>query len=251
MREARTSRTDALRRAALTLLIARSVWAEPTERFPDVGGPAGAGTESSSSSASSDAAPQRVSPTSRGQRPSGSQALLERGARHEQAGRIAQAVTAYTDAVRLDPSNGHALLALGRLRIRMNDLHEAESILSAATNFSEVAPQAFAERARLRKIRGHEDEALLDLENAVALAPDETAWSEELAKWYVARRAWLPALSVYRRLKLELHGAPREKDAELQVRALQVLSGDLDPVARGRSPEYSFARRSLARLGAW
>lgn len=238
-----------LPRAALTFIVAsRSVSAEPMERFPDVGERSGNSASSSPNGAPARAAqlPPPVIARSRG--PNGSRALLERGARHEQAGRVAEALVAYTEAVRLDPSNGGALLALGRLRVRMNDPREAEAILSAATNFSDVAPQAFAERAKLLKSRGHDDEALLDLENAVALAPDETAWSEELARWYVARRAWLPALSVYRRLRLELRGTSRERNAALEVQALQVLAGDLDPVARGRSPDYSFARRSLARL---
>jgi Flp pilus assembly protein TadD len=174
---------------------------------------------------------------------------MERGARYDAAGRFAEAAAAYTEAVRLDASNGRALLALGMLRVRMNDPREAEAVLSAATGLSDVAAQAYAERARLRKTHGRDAEAFLDMENAVSLAPDEPTWAEELATWYVAHRAWLPALSIYRRLALELGGTPGQKHAALEVRALRVLSGDLDPVARGRSREYSFIRRALSRLG--
>jgi len=184
------------------------------------------------------------------QKPSGSQELLDRGARHEEAGRFAEAAAAYTEAVRLDASSGRALLAIGRLRVRMNDTREAEIVLSAATNFSEVAAQAFAERAHLRKARGRDGEAFLDLENAVTLLPEETAWAEELGRWYAARRAWLPALSLYRRLSTEFRGSEREKEMGLRVRALRILSGDLDPVARGRTADYSFVRRALARIGS-
>jgi thioredoxin-like negative regulator of GroEL len=173
---------------------------------------------------------------------------LERGLRHEEAGRFEAAASAFTEAVRLDPSNGAALVALGRLRVRMNDPREAESIFSAATGLSDVASQAFAERARLRKAHRRDDEAILDLERAVALSPDETTWAEELAGWYVARRAWLPALSIYRRLAIDLHGTESEKRATLEVRALRILSGDLDPATRGRMRDYSFIRRALGRL---
>jgi hypothetical protein len=132
----------------------------------------------------------------------------------------------------------------------MHDDREAEIVLSAATNFPDVAAQAFAERARLRKARGRDGEAFQDLESAVTLLPEEIAWAEELGGWYVARRAWLPALSIYRRLSAELRGSQRENEIGLRVRALQVLSGELDPVARGGATGYSFVRRALARLGA-
>lgn len=236
---------------AITLVAqVRRAQAEPVERFPDVGERA----RSESRAGEHGERPGAPVPTRPDAplrpRPSGSQALLERGARHEEAGRLAEAAAAYTEAVKLDASNGRALLALGRLRVRINDAREAETIFSAATNVSEVAAQAFAERARLRKARGRDGDALLDLESAVALSPEETAWSEELGRWYVARRAWLPALSVYRRLSVDFRGTEREKEMGLRVRALRVLSGDLDPVARGRAAEYSFVRRALARLAA-
>jgi len=231
------------------VVLSRSANAEPVERFPDVGERA-----SSSPRTGEQGTPEQVHPprpdAPRLRGPSGSQALLDRGARHEQAGRLAEAAAAYTDAVRLDASNGRALLALGRLRVRMNDVREAEIVLTAATNFSDVAAQAFAERAHLRKARGRDGEAFLDLENAVTLMPEETAWAEELGQWYIARRAWLPALAIYRRLSNELRGSQREKEMGLRVRALRILSGDLDPVARGRTADHSFVRRALARLGS-
>jgi tetratricopeptide (TPR) repeat protein len=223
--------------------------AEPVVRFPDVGERAPSETRAVEHGKRPEAPLATRPDVPLPPRPSGSQALLERGARHEEAGRLAEAAAAYTEAVKLDASNGRALLALGRLRVRMNDSREAETIFSAATNFSEVAAQAFAERARLRKARGRDGDAFLDLENAVALLPEETAWAEELGRWYVARRAWLPALSVYRRLSVEFRGTEREKEMGLRVRALRILSGDLDPVSRGRDADYSFVRRALGRLG--
>jgi tetratricopeptide (TPR) repeat protein len=235
---------------ALTL-VAQSHWAhaDPVGRFPDVG----ERTTGESRAVEHGERPEAPRPSRPDvplrPRQSGSQALLERGARHEEAGRLAEAAAAYTEAVNLDASNGRALLSLGRLRVRMNDIREAETIFSAATNFSDVAAPAFAERARLRKARGQDSDALLDLENAVALSPEETAWAEELGRWYVARRAWLPALSVYRRLSVDFRGTEREKEMGLRVRALRILSGELDPVARGRASDYSFVRRALARLG--
>jgi tetratricopeptide (TPR) repeat protein len=198
---------------------------------------------------SAEAEPAGTYPDATRLQPSGSQSMLERGARHEEAGRLAEAAAAYTQAVRLDASNGRALLALGRLRVRMSDDREAELVFSAATNVPDIAARAFAERAHLRKARGRDNEAFVDLENAVSLLPEETAWAEELGGWYVARRAWLPALSIYRRLTTELRGSQREKEMGLRVRALRILSGELDPITRGGAAEYSFVRRALARLG--
>lgn len=188
------------------------------------------------------------SPPRHGSSNAGSNELTDRGARHEEAGRYAEAAAAYTEAVRLDPTNGEALLALGRLRVRMSDAGEAEQILTLASRLPDVAARALFERARLRKSRGREDDAIRDLESAVTLSPEEDQWVEDLAKWYVARRAWLPALSLYRRILADARGSPRERHAELEVRALRLLSDDLDPVARGRSPEYTFIRRALSRL---
>lgn len=213
-------------RVALAVLsVVAPARAETVDRFPDVS--------------------DRVAPPPKN---AGSNELLQRGARHETAGRFAEAAAAYTEAVRLDPSNGEALLSLGRLRVRMNDLREAEDVLTAAAKLPEVEGRALRERARVREGRGRGEDALRDLESAVAASPEETTWAEELAAWYVARRAWLPALSVYRRLAVDVRGTPVEKHALLEVRALSLLSGDLDPVARGRSGEYSFVRRALARL---
>jgi tetratricopeptide (TPR) repeat protein len=230
------------------LALSGAAQAEPTERFPDVGAQAPKTTQSNGTEVPPGKHDDRVD-APRPSRPSGSEALLDRGARHEEAGRLAEAAAAYTEAIRLDASNGRALLALGRLRVRMNDNREAEIVLSAATNISDVAARAFAERAHLRRARGRDGEAFLDLENAVALQPEETTWTEELGQWYVARRAWLPALSIYRRLSMEFRGSPREKELSLRVRALRLLSGDLDPVSRGRADDYSFVRRALGRLG--
>lgn len=179
---------------------------------------------------------------------SGSSELVERGERHERAGRYADAVAAYTEAVRLDPSNGEALLSLGHVRVEMNDLREAEEVFSAAVRLPDVAARALRQRARLKNGRGRSDDALRDLESAVAMSPEETAWAEELADWYVARRAWLPALALYRRLAGDSRGTPLEKHAELEVRALRVLCGDLDSVTRGRAPDNTFTRRAISRL---
>jgi tetratricopeptide (TPR) repeat protein len=192
--------------------------------------------------------PEVSSRTAPAPKMSGSNELVSRGARHEAAGRYADAVAAYTEAAKLDPSNGQALLALGRLRVKMNDTHEAEEVFSAAAKLVDVEGQALRERARLEHARGRDEDAVRDLESAVALVPEETAWAEELAAWYVARRAWLPALAVYRRLAVDVRGTPLQRHAALEIRALRILSGDLDPVFRGRAPENTFVRRALARL---
>src|SRR5262245_5829995 len=97
--------------------------AEPVERFPDLGQARSrpVDTKPAVPEAPNGAHAPAHPPVPRARPPSGSQILVERGARHEAAGQLASAITAYTEAVELDRSNGEALLALGRLRAKMSD----------------------------------------------------------------------------------------------------------------------------------
>lgn len=180
----------------------------------------------------------------------GAQSLFDRAVRFEQEGRYADAAAAYTDAIRLDTGDGGALVALGKLRVRLGQLRDAEELFSAATRFRGHASAAYFERGKLRRSQGREREAVADFESAVNLAPDDAAQGEELAQLYVARRAWLPALAAWRRALAVAAGPEAVKRANLQVKALRVIAAELDPTSTDASRKRSFTRRALAKLAA-
>jgi tetratricopeptide (TPR) repeat protein len=178
----------------------------------------------------------------------GASLLVERGARYEAENRLAEALSAYTEALQLDPSDGSVLVALGRLRVKMHDLGEAEMLFTTATKFRDVESDALVERARLRRSEGRDAEAIRDLEDAVALGPGTAGPTEELAAWYSAHRAWLAALTLWRRVAFTSTDEAEIARAKLEIRALGVLAAELDPVAAGAAGRASFTRRALARL---
>ncbi len=189
-----------------------------------------------------------TAPAPAASRPSdGAELLFERAQRFEASGRISEAIGAYTESLRLDPTRGPALLALGRLRARIGDPGEAERLFSMAARDPDVESEALTERARLRRSQGRDAEALTDLENASSHAakPDGDA---ELATWYAERRAWLAALSEWRRVAAEATSDDLAARAKLEVRALTVLAAELDPVAAGAAKSATWTRRMLYRL---
>jgi tetratricopeptide (TPR) repeat protein len=178
----------------------------------------------------------------------GAQMLMDRAIQAEQEGRYADAAAAYTEAVRLDSGDGGALVALGRLRVRLGQLRDADETFTAATRFRAHASEAYFERGKLRRALGREQQALADFESAVNLAPDEAAQGEELASLYIARRAWLPALAAWRRSLAVAETPDAQRRARLQVRGLAVIAADLDALSPDASRGRSFTRRALYRL---
>jgi tetratricopeptide (TPR) repeat protein len=180
---------------------------------------------------------------------SGSAQLVERGARFSAAGKVIEAIEAYSEAIRLDPRSGDALVALGKLRVRLGEPGEAELLFTAATRIPTIAAEAYTERARLRKAQGRDAMAMDDLERAADLSPDDVARAEELSAWHVAHRAWLPALAIWRRAAASAPDAQSEHRAVVQARALAMLSGTLDCVRAGSAADRSWTRRALAKIG--
>lgn len=200
------------------------------------------------------ARPAHAETAARGDTPrplaTGAQALVDRAVRFEQEGRYADAAAAYTDAIRLDTGDGGALVALGKLRVRLGQLRDAEELFTAAIRFRGHASEAYFERGKLRRAQGREAQAVADLESAANLAPDDAAQGEELAQLYVAHRAWLPALAAWRRVLAAAPDASVEKRAKLQVKALIVIAAELDPASADASRKRSFTRRALSKLAA-
>lgn len=175
--------------------------------------------------------------------------LVERARLHEARQQSERALVAYTEALQMDTTYAPAWLGLGRLRARRGDLAEADRVLSQAARLPEIAADALTERARVRRRLGQLADAQHDLESALTIEPTLER-ARELSSWYVERRAWLPALQLWRRLdaELEQRGASDDRDeARLHIRALMVLADDTDPVASGAEAS-DWVRRSLARI---
>jgi tetratricopeptide (TPR) repeat protein len=228
-------------------LATRTVFGDAVARFPDAtasspGGPTPATPGLPAAPVSNDSVRPPELPVS------GAQELANRGHAFEDAGHFTEAIRAYSDSIRLDPGSGATLLALGRLRARLGDYGEAELLFSTAARHREFEADALTLRAHVRKAEHRDGEALSDLQGAAELAPDDPVRTTELAAWYVARRAWLPALELYRRVAAEVSQPDLLGQARLQIRALGILAAELDPVAAGSAKDYGFTRRALAKL---
>lgn len=194
--------------------------------------------------------PDVPAPSRRPPARSGADQLSDRATAYVAAGRFTEAIGLYTESIRLDPSNGVALIELGKLRARLGESEEAEQLFSTAVRMRSVAAAALVERAHLRRREGRDAEATADLERAFDLGADDPARTEELSAWYVAHRAWLPALAVWRRTLGSADGDVAARGAALQVRALGVLAANLDVVRAGAAPDRSWTRHALARIAA-
>jgi tetratricopeptide (TPR) repeat protein len=174
---------------------------------------------------------------------------LRRARAFEERGDTPLALTAYTVALRIDPTLGPAYLGLARLRERLRDFREAELLYTHALFVREARGAALFGRALLRRADGRTREAFSDLEQSVELEPDSRALTT-LAGWYVESRNWPAALSVWRRLARvhrEAGDVTKLRDAELSIAALRLLAAEADPVTATDS-EKGWVRRSLAHI---
>ena len=156
------------------------------------------------------------------------------------------------DAIQLDPTYGPAYLELASVRERSGDLREAERTYDVAIRFVPGFAAAFRRRAAVLHRLGDAVHELADLEEAARLT-DEPDVLFDLAKRHVEDRAWPAALATWRRVlaRSETQGDGRlAQDAKIQIRALTILCGELDPVSDGassrdwvRRAEASVARR--------
>lgn len=177
------------------------------------------------------------------------QSWLERAQARARRGDTAEAITAYTEALRIDPSSGAACLELAELRLALGDQHEAERLLSQATRISEVRAEAFGRRARLYLAQQRSDLALLDLQAAAASDsnPDRL---RDLASFFVQRREWAAALAILRKVRLSLPtqtSAAKLRETDDTVAALAALSAEADGVQHDMA-ELDWVRRALRHL---
>lgn len=176
--------------------------------------------------------------------------LVGRARRLTARGNVLSALSAYSQAVALDPRCGVATLELAGLRAKLGDYLEAERLFDRAVHFREHAPEAFKARAVMRRRQGQRAAALSDLGAAVAMRPDDIESVRLLADWFIEERVWPAALAQCRALVRLLTETERNAElaqAELRVRALAIMAAETDPVAEGARSE-NWVRRSLSKL---
>jgi tetratricopeptide (TPR) repeat protein len=234
---------------AAVALAAANADAQPTARFDDAP-PAEAKPRATSEPVAPPAAP-----TSSRRESWATAAARELSTRAESSwrrGDTGNALRLYTEAVRMDSSFGPAYIGLGRLREALRDDGEAARVYTLATRVPGSRAEAFERRAVLEQRLGESRKAFVDLQTAVDLEPANITRRQQLGTWYVENRAWVAALSVWRRLVVELERAPDSADAlsraRLQVRALTVLASDLDPVTGPGAADRSWVRQALAAI---
>ena len=175
--------------------------------------------------------------------------LVRQGQEHARNGDEAVATRRFADAIQLDPTYGPAYLELAAARERSGDLFEAERTYDVAIRNVPDFGAAFRARAALLHRLGDSEREVSDLEAAVRLtdAPDLL---RDLAERYVEDRAWPAALATWRKI---LAATERRSDdglaheATIQIRALVILCGELDPVSGGASSR-NWVRRSEASV---
>jgi tetratricopeptide (TPR) repeat protein len=162
-------------------------------------------------------------------------------------GETAAALTSYTRALRADPTFGPAYLGLAAIRLAQGDLQQAEWLLTRATTLDDVRAEALSRRAGLFLATGRAEAALLDLRLAAEVEPTIERL-RALGDAYVARRAWVAALAVWRRLRASsMESAdPRRHQADEMIAALTVLAAESDAVQHDTG-ERNWIRRALSR----
>lgn len=175
--------------------------------------------------------------------------LVRQGQERVKNGDDAVAARRFVDAIQLDPSYGLAYLELAAARERAGDLFEAERTYDLAIrNVPDFAPALRARAALLHRM-GDFDREVADLETAIRLtdAPDLL---RDLAARHVEDRAWPAALATWRKILVasEKRGDDAlAHEATVQIRALVILCGELDPVSFGASSR-DWVRRAEATV---
>jgi tetratricopeptide (TPR) repeat protein len=175
--------------------------------------------------------------------------LTRQGRDHARTGDDALAMRRFADAVHLDPSYGPAYLELAAARERAGDFVEAERTYDVAIEHIPDFVAALRGRAALLRRMGEFAREMADLERVARLAegPDTL---RALAARYVEGRAWPAALATFRRLRLlaERNGDEQlVRESTVQVRALAVLCGELDPAVAGAT-HHDWVRRAVASV---
>jgi tetratricopeptide (TPR) repeat protein len=109
------------------------------------------------------------------------------------------AIVAYEDAIRLNPNQGSARIALGSLYLQRRRYDDAERVLEPAAQQPEESVVAAAEQnlAVVYQTRGDLDRAEKALLRSLALKPQWTSAQRQLAGVYSRKELWLLAARSY------------------------------------------------------
>jgi tetratricopeptide (TPR) repeat protein len=175
--------------------------------------------------------------------------LTRQGREHASKGDDALAMRRFADAIHLDPSYGAAYLELAAARERAGDFVEAERTYDVAIEHVPNFVAAFRARAALLRRMGEFAREMADLEH-LARVTEGPETLRALGSRYVESKAWPAALATFRRLRALAERSGDEqliRDSTVQVRALALLCGELDPVVAG-SAERGWVRRAVASV---
>ncbi|MDP9151858.1 MAG: tetratricopeptide repeat protein [Myxococcota bacterium] len=175
--------------------------------------------------------------------------LVRQARAHEASEDDDVAVRRYMEALAIEPANGDAWMGLGALRLKLEEVAEAERVYTSALDHVPWLHMVLVARARARWRLGRHEDAEADLEAYAALEKDPSVL-HQLALWYSADARTPAQLATWRRL---LAIAVRDGDSGAQqearrtVQALVILVDGADPVSSPTRPDET--RRALALMG--
>ncbi len=181
--------------------------------------------------------------------------LIAQGLQREADGDQLGAMKRYRDAIELDPTAEPAYLALGALRVKRNELSEAENIYDVGVGRLPGSRALYLARAKVHRLRGHANEARVDLRRAWSLegnsgSNDELEIMRELVALARDQREPAGELLAWRRILAIGHARGDAKltaEASIRARALGIYVGEIDPVLSGRTLPDA-VRKSLASV---
>jgi tetratricopeptide (TPR) repeat protein len=177
-----------------------------------------------------------------------SAALVEQARAHERVHEDEIAVRRYSEAIRLDPSDGDAYLGLGALRLRTGDAREAERVYTALLQNVPSLHKAKAGLARAHRAMGLREQAAEEMLE-YATQHDDVSALRELAEWQKQDERPPALLATWRAvlaIALRKDDATLAREARTMVRALQILVAPADPATSPIDPNAT--RAAIAQI---
>ncbi|MDP9036558.1 MAG: tetratricopeptide repeat protein [Myxococcota bacterium] len=172
--------------------------------------------------------------------------LVRQAHAHEASDEDDVAVRRYMEALAIQPANADAWVGLGALRMKLDDVAEAERVYTSALDHVPSLHRCLAARAAARWQLGRHQEAETDLEAYTAFEKEPSAL-RQLALWYAIDGRTPAQLAVWRRLlaiAVQDGDAAAKQEARRTVRALVILVDGVDPVSSPTQPDET--RSALA-----